>query len=49
MPLYNYLKDNKLSLKEFFDTFALKTTKEDSLIDEAHGHLDSYDGYHNIK
>ena len=47
--LYNYLKNNKLSLEEFFNTFSLKTIKENSKIEKAYGFLDSYDGYHNIK
>ena len=49
VTLLNYVKENKLSLKNFFDTFALETSKDDSLIGIAHGYLGSYAGYHNIK
>lgn len=44
--LFNYLKENKLSIKQYFDTFSIKTNSSDSAIGIAHGHLDSYDGYH---
>ena len=46
--LFKYLKDNNLSLKEFYDTFAIKTKAENSRIGVAHGHLDNYAGYHSI-
>ena len=46
--LFNYLKDNNLSIKTFYDTFAVKTSAEQSLIGVAHGHLDNYAGYHSI-
>ena len=46
--LYNYLKDNNLSVKDFYDTFAIKTSAADSIIGVAHGHLDNYAGYHSI-
>ena len=46
--LFNYLKDNNLSVKDFYDTFAIKTGVEQSVIGAAYGHLDYYAGYHNI-
>ena len=46
--LYNYLKDNNLSVKDFYDTFAIKTSAADSIIGVTHGHLDNYAGYHSI-
>lgn len=47
--LFDYLKDNELSVKEFFDTFAIKTDASHSFIGIAHGHLNEYAGYHSIK
>ena len=46
--LFEYLKDQNMTLKAFFDTFAIKTSATDSLIGVAHGHLDSYSGYHSV-
>ena len=46
--LFDYLKKEQLTLKEFFDHFAIKTSVADSVIGIAHGHLDSYSGYHSI-
>ena len=46
--LFNYLKSNQLSIKDFFDHFAIKTSADNSVIGVAHGHLDSYSGYHSI-
>ena len=48
VTLFNYLEDNNLSIKDFFDTFAIKTSADKSVIGVAHGHLDNYAGYHNI-
>ena len=47
--LFNYLKENKLSLKDYYDTFCIKTRAEDSVIGVAYGYLNAYSGYHNIK
>ena len=44
--LFDYIKDNRLSLKNFYDTFVIKTSAENSLIGVAHGHLETYAGYH---
>ena len=46
ITLFNYLRDNNLSIKTFYDTFAVKTSADNSLIGVAHGHLDNYAGYH---
>ena len=46
--LFDYLKNNHLSIKTFFDTFAIKTSASDSLIGVEHGHLNNYSGYHSI-
>ena len=46
--LFEYLKNKKLTLKEFYDHFAIKTDAAHSVIGVAHGHLDSYSGYHSI-
>ena len=46
--LFNYLKDNKLTIKTFFDRFVIKTAQEKSVIGVAHGYLENYAGYHNI-
>lgn len=46
--LFDYLKSNSLAIKEFFNTFAIKTSAEKSVLGIAHGHLDSYSGYHSI-
>ena len=46
--LFDYLKTNQLTIKEFYDHFAIKTDAEHSVIGVAHGHLDSYSGYHSI-
>ena len=47
--LFNHLKDNNLSLENFFNTFVIKTNAENSVINIAHGYLENYAGYHNIK
>ena len=47
--LLKYLEDNNLSLKTFFDTFAIATSKEESPIGLAYGYLDEYRGYHSVK
>ena len=44
--LFNYLKDNNLSLKSFYDTFTIKTPKENSVIGIEYGYLNTYAGYH---
>ena len=49
VTLYNYLKDNNLSLKNFFERFVIKTDASDSVIHVAHGYLEMYAGYHNVK
>ena len=46
--LFDYVKSEKLTLKEFFDHFAIKTNAENSVIGVAHGHLDLYPGYHSV-
>ena len=48
LTLYNYLKDNNLSIRDFYNTFAIKTTADQSLVNIAHGHLDAYAGYHSV-
>ena len=44
--LFEYLKENKLTLKEFFDTFVIYTNETGSEINVRYGYLESYDGYH---
>ena len=44
--LFEYLKENKLTLKEFFDTFVIYTNATGSEINVTYGYLESYDGYH---
>lgn len=46
--LYNYVIENNLSISSFFNTFAIKTSASDSVIGIAHGHLESYSGYHSV-
>lgn len=46
--LFDYLKEHNLDLRTFYGTFAVKTSKEQSVIGVAYGYLDSYAGYHNI-
>lgn len=46
--LYEHLKNQNMTIKAFFDTFAIKTSASDSVIGVAHGHLDSYSGYHSV-
>ncbi len=46
--LFDYLKNKNMTIKSFFDTFAIKTSASDSVIGIAHGHLDSYSGYHSV-
>ena len=46
--LFNYLEDNNLTIKAFYDTFVIKTSADKSVIGVAHGYLESYAGYHNI-
>ena len=46
--LFEYLKNNQMTLKEFYDHFAIKTDAGSSVIGVAHGHLDSYSGYHSV-
>ncbi len=46
--LFEYLKSEQLTLKEFYDHFAIKTGAENSVIGIAHGHLDLYPGYHSV-
>ena len=46
--LLDYLGNKQLTLKEYYDHFAIKTDAESSVIGVAHGHLDSYSGYHSI-
>ena len=48
VALFNYLKDNNLTLKQYFDTFVVKTSASESVINIAHGYLETYAGYHNI-
>ena len=48
IKLFEYLKSEKLTLKEFYDRFAIKTNADNSVIGVAHGHLDSYSGYHSV-
>ena len=47
--LYAYLTENKLSIKDYFDTFCIKTSAQDSAIGIAHGYLSEYSGYHSAK
>lgn len=47
--LYNYLKENNLTLEQYFNTFVISTSSEDSLIGIKHGYLSEYRGYHNFK
>ena len=47
--LLRYLEENNLSLETFYNTFAIATPAEESVIGIAYGYLDSYNGYHNIK
>ena len=51
MTLYKYLKDNRLTTKEFLDTFAISTdkTSAENKIGCTYGHLKAYRGYHSIK
>ena len=44
--LLEYVKNNKLTLKQFFDTFVIFTPAKESVINVTHGYLESYDGYH---
>lgn len=44
--LFEYVKNNKLTLKQFFDTFVIFTPAKESVINVTHGYLESYDGYH---
>ena len=44
--LFEYVKNRSLTLKEFFDTFAIYTNASNSVINVAYGYLTSYDGYH---
>ena len=46
--LFNYLKDNKLTLGQYFNKFVIKTNQEESEIGVAYGYLDSYSGYHSV-
>ena len=46
--LLKYLENKQLTLKEFYDHFAIKTDSSDSVIGVAHGHLTFYSGYHSI-
>ena len=46
--LFNYLKNNQLTIKQFYDHFAIKTDASSSVIGVTHGHLDSYSGYHSV-
>lgn len=46
--LLGYVMANKLSVSSFFNTFAIKTSASDSVIGVAHGHLESYSGYHSV-
>ena len=48
VTLYNYAINNDLSLTKLFNTFAIKTSAADSVIGIAHGHLESYSGYHSV-
>ena len=47
--LYSYLKEHKLTIKDYFDTFCIKTNAEDSVIGIAYGYLNEYSGYHSVK
>ena len=44
--LFDYVKNNSLTLKEFFDKFAIYTNEQKSVINITYGYLESYDGYH---
>ena len=48
VTLLGYAMYNNLSLTTFFNTFAIKTTAENSVIGVAYGHLESYSGYHSV-
>ena len=47
--LYSYLKEHKLTIKDYFDTFCIKTNAEDSVIGIAYGYLNEYGDYHSVK
>ena len=43
--LYDYIRDNKLTVKEALDTFALKRSAKENAFGAASGWLDKYQGY----
>ena len=44
--LFDYVKNNSLTLKEFFDRFAIYTNEQNSVINITYGYLETYAGYH---
>ncbi|MBQ7152383.1 MAG: hypothetical protein IJR83_00390 [Clostridia bacterium] len=47
--LLDHMKDRDLSLKDFFNTFAIATSEQDSAIGLAYGYLSDYRGYHSVR
>ena len=43
-----YMVENEMTTEEIINTFAVKTSENDSVLGFKYGFVDSYDGYHNI-